>query len=353
MSATDVVDDREPGRQSQWRRLERLLTGEADETLAPPVYRRHQWAFLVGVVAVAVAVPSIFGGDPYHDGLLDNMLIYAVLALGFYWCFSLAGQFTFAVFAMYALGSYVSLWGAQHFGGFWAGFGLAMVAAGIVGGLTRLVFLKLSPLYFAIATFGVGGLMLILFREWTAFTGGYSGIATIAIPSVGGKRLVTPHDRYYLMLGVLAVFLAATIALIRSPAMRDLIYARDNGPVAATAGLKPKHLTLVAFIVGSAMQGAAGSLYAHNATFVSLESFSVDISLSVLLMVLLGGMDSIYGPVIGAAIVVYLPELLRSAQKYSDIVYAALVLLIVVAFPGGIAGIRDVAGKWIRRARSR
>jgi ABC-type branched-subunit amino acid transport system permease subunit len=110
---------------------------------------------------------------------------------------------------------------------------------------------------------------------------------------------------------------------------------------------------LVAFIVGSAMMGASGSLFAHNATFVSLESFTTSpISLTVLLMVLLGGMDSIYGPVIGAAIVVYLPEILRSWQKYTDVIYASLVLLIVIAFPGGVAGTRQVVGRWLTRARS-
>jgi branched-chain amino acid transport system permease protein len=354
VSATDAIERTDkPGPDKPGTGLlQRFLNGD-ELGLAPPAYRRHQWAFLGAVIVVGWLVPFVFGGGPYHDGLLDNVLISSILALGFYWCFSLAGQFSFAVFAMYAAGAYVSVWGANRFGGFWTGLVLAMLVTGALGGLIRLFFTRLSPLYFAIATFGVGGLMLVLFREWTSFTGGYNGLSTIAIPSFAGISLDTPHKRYYLMLGVLAVLLAATVALIRSPAMRELTFSRDNGPVAATAGLKPRHLTLVAFIVGSAMQGAAGSLYAHNSTFVSLESFSVDISLSVLLMVLLGGMDSMYGPVIGAAIVVYLPEALRSAQKYSDIFYAGLVLLIVIAFPGGVAGIRDLVESWARRARSR
>jgi branched-chain amino acid transport system permease protein len=134
--------------------------------------------------------------------------------------------------------------------------------------------------------------------------------------------------------------------------MRELTMARDKGPVAASAGLRPRELQLVAFTVGSAMQGVAGSLYAHNSGYFSLESFSIDISLSVLLMVLLGGLGSIYGPVIGAAIIVYLPELLRDANRYSEIVYAGLVLVIVVAFPGGIADARRVVRSWVRRARS-
>ena len=358
MSATDTTDSARPGerkladeRRAQWRRIESWLSGSDPRPLAPPAYRGRQWVFLLLMVILACFVPLVFGGDAYHDGLLDNTLIYAVLALGFWWCFTLAGQFTFAVVAVYATGSYASLWVSKHYGGFWLGFVAALVAAGVLGGLMKLLFYRLSTLYFAIATFGVSGLLLVVYQNWTQFTGGYQGIGRIPVPTLFGYRLATLHRQYYLELLVLAVFLAATIALIRSPAIRDLSLSRDKGPVASTAGLKPQHLILVAFVVGSAMQGAAGSLYAHNVTFVSLESFDPTISLTVLLMVLLGGMESIYGPVIGAAIIVYLPEILRSWQKYSDIIYAALVLLIVIAFPSGIAGTRKTVEGWIARVR--
>src|SRR5262249_39015635 len=159
-----------------------------------------------------------------------------------YWCFSLAGEFSFAVFAIYAAGAYVSLWVSQHFHGFWLGFTAAVVVTGLLGAAIRLIFFRLSPLYFAIATFGVGGLLLILFREWTDFTGGYLGIATIAHPNFFGKELSTVHDRYYLLLGVLTACLAGSIALLRSPAMRDLVFSRDKSAVAATSGLKARQL---------------------------------------------------------------------------------------------------------------
>jgi branched-chain amino acid transport system permease protein len=319
----------------------------------PPQYRRKQWLFLAIVVVAGALVPQVYGGNPYREGVLAEVMVNAILALGFYWCFVLAGQFTFAVFAMYAAGSYISVWAAGHFGGFWSGLIIAAIATGAIGALTMMAFAKLSPIFFAIATIAVGGLLLIVFREWTAFTGGYNGIGSIAVPSFFGIPLDTVAKRYFLMLGVLALFLAATICLLRSSAMRDLVMSRDKGPVAATAGLRPRQLQLVAFSVGTAMQGVAGSLYAHNSGYFSLESFSVDISLSVLLMVLLGGLGSIYGPVIGAAVVIYLPELLRGAQTYSEIIYAALVLVIIVAFPGGIADVRRLTEKVVRRARSK
>ncbi|WP_236794688.1 branched-chain amino acid ABC transporter permease [Amycolatopsis sp. GM8] len=325
----------------------------AGKVVPPPAYRGRQWLFLLLFAVVAWFVPEIYGRSAYHDSILNQILINAILALGFYWCFRLAGQFTFGVFAMYAAGAYVSVWGANYFGDFWLGLVSAAVVTGLLGALAKLVFARLSPIYFAIATVGLGGLMLILFREWVSFTGGYNGVGDIKIPVFFGDKLNLTHERYYLILALLVLFLALTIAVIRSPVMRELAMARDKGPVAATAGLRPRTLQLIAFAVGTAMQGVAGSLYAHNSSYFSLESFSVDISLSVLLMVLLGGLGSIYGPVIGAAIVVLLPELLRGAEKYSEVIYAALVLVIIVAFPGGIADIRRVAGRWVRRARGR
>ena len=351
MSVTESVRDLRAVRTGRgW--LPRRPDG-ASRVLAPPAYRGYQWPFLAVVFVVALFIPAFFGGTYYSDGLLNQALISAILALGFYWCFSLGGQFTFGVFATYAAGAYVSVWGANHLpGGFWGGFALAVVVTGAIGAATRIAFFKLGPIYFAIATLAVGGLILILFREWVAFTGGYNGVGHIAIPEFFGTPLNTLHLRYFLMLGVLVVCLAATVALIRSSAMRDLVFSRDKRFIAATAGLKPASVTLIVFVVGSAMQGAAGSLYAHNGSFFSLEAFDVSISLNVLLMVLLGGSRSIYGPVIGAALLVYLPELLRSVQSLSGLIYAGLVLVIIVLFPDGIAGIRVLVEGWIRARRS-
>jgi len=331
------------------RRLIAAFTGEG-HPLAPPAYRGHQWSFLFLMVIAGIFAPNVFGGDLYHQGVLNNVMLAAIVALGFYWCFSLAGQFSFATFAMYALGAYTSAWGAQHLWGFWWGFALAIVVSAVIGAAMRLAFFRLTPIYFAIATLAVGSLLAILFREWTSFTGGFQGEAT-APPSFFGMPLDTQTRQYYLMLAVLVVFLAATIAVIRSPVMRELTFSRTNPAVAATTGLKPAQLTLVAFAVGCAMQGAAGSLYAHSAGYFSLESFDVTISLNVLLMVLLGGVGSIYGPIIGAVIVTYVPELLRNERQYADLINAALVLAIVLALPTGVAGFRQIVTRLVRRAR--
>jgi len=320
------------------------------EAFAPPAYGGRQYQ-LLAVVVVLGCLPSLFASSAYYLGLLNNALVYAILTLGFYWCFVLAGQFTFALFGMYAVGSYASVWFSGHLGSFWWGLLAAIVVAGMIGALTKLAFARCSEIYFAIATMALGSLIVILFREWTSLTGGFGGIGDLVVPSVFGYILDTPEKRYFLGLVVLGVFLLLTVLYFRSPVAGDLALARDKAAVASVTGLKPLHLQVGAFAVGSAMQGAAGSLYAHNAGYFSVEAFNIDLSLLVLLMLLLGGMRSMYGPVIGAVLLVYLPEVLRDAEKYAEVIYAAAILFVIVAFPGGIAGFRHTVTGWVQHAR--
>jgi ABC-type branched-subunit amino acid transport system permease subunit len=336
--------------------VKRPKTAQAAERVlskvtGPPVFRAHQLRTLAVVVVLALLAPYVLGGDEYSNGVMNTVLIYAILTLGFFWCFSLGGSFTFAIYGVYAAGAYLSIWVANNFGGFWAGLVAATVGCAALGSLMRLAFARSSLIFFAIATMACGGLLIILFREWTSFTGGFTGMSDIPVPSVFGTALDTQAGRYYLLLGVLVFFLLLTILFLRSPGYRDLQLARDHGPVASVVGLKPNSLQLIAFAVGSGMQGAAGSLYAHNAGYVGLEAFNVDVALLVLLMLLLGGFGSIYGPLIGAIVLTYLPEYLRAIQDYADFVYGVAVLLIVVAFPRGIAGLRGTIERRRNHAR--
>jgi branched-chain amino acid transport system permease protein len=317
--------------------------------LEPSRYRAHQLPFLAAVVIIAIFPPLLIT-DPYGQGLLLNSLISSILALGFYWCFSLAGQFSFAVAAFYGLGAYTSIWIANNFHGFWLGFIAATVICAIFGALMRLAFIRAQLIYFAIATMGLGSLLILVFQYWTSFTGGYTGTGKLVHPRIFGVALESGTQRYYLAAAVLVALLLLTVLFERSPAGRDLLVARDLGPVAATMRLRPQRATLVAFACGCAMQGMAGSLYAHTATYISLDTFQISVSLNVLLMLLLGGNASMYGPVVGAFLLTYLPEALHGKEKYADLIYALLVLVVIVIFPTGITGLRhQAATRYVRQ----
>lgn len=312
----------------------------ADGVSIPARYRARQLPLLLVVGVVGLLMPVLFTGA-YAQGLLLTTLLYAILTLGFYWCFALAGHFTFAVSAFYGLGAYASVWAAGRFGGFWVGFVAAIVISGAVGGLMCIAFSRAKAIYFAIATVGLGSLAVIIFQYWTSFTGGYAGLPIQDIPSAFGFAIDTPTSQFYLVYVVLFLLLLITALFERSPASRDLALAREMGPVAATMGMRPRRLQLAAFVCGSAMQGLAGSLYAHTSTYISLDAFQLGLSLSALLMLLLGGMKSMYGPIVGAALLTYLPQLLRSQAEFADLIYGLLVLVVIVLVPNGITGLPE------------
>ena len=137
------------------------------------------------------------------------------------------------------------------------------------------------------------------------------------------------------------MLIGAALAILfeRSPAQRDLAFVRDMDAVAKTVGLRATLLQASAFAVGAAYMGVAGSLFVRTSGFVSTTSFTVDIALSVLLMVLLGGTGSVWGPVVGAVVLTLLPELLSSWANYQDLIYAGLILAVIMVLPGGIVSL--------------
>lgn len=304
----------------------------------PAVYRGRQIEFAVLITVLCLLAPLFVHGD-YGQGQLINIADYAIMTLGFYWSFVLAGEFTFAVFGFFAIGAYTSVWVAYRTD-FWVGMITATVASTVIGALLKLALRKTGPIYFAMGTIAFGSLVIILFQNWTGFTGGYAGEGNIPLPDLFGYQFATLASQYYLLVVATGIILVATALVTRSPARRDLTYARELAPVALTLGLRPDRLKIVAFAVGCGIQGLAGSLYAHTTTYVSLDSFTTQVSLNVLLMILLGGIGSMYGPLIGALVIVEIPEVLRSIQNYADLVYAVLVLAVIVLFPLGIAGAR-------------
>lgn len=302
----------------------------------PAVFGRRQWETLIVVAVLAALLPLVTNGL-YLLGVATTATIYAVLALGFYFQFCLAGQFSLATSAFYATGAYTSVWAARH-GGFLVGLVAAAVVAGLVGALLKLALARSPLIHFSIATLAFGSLALIVLRNWESFTGGATGRYGIRT-ELFGLSITSPEGFYLLGLAVLVIGLVLAVAFERSPARRDVIFARDMGDVARTTGLRVRRIQVAAFGIGAAYMGAAGSLLAHTSGFINTTSFSVEISLDVLLMVLLGGVGSLWGPVVGAVVLTVLPEVLRDMADYKDLIYAGIILLVVLARPGGLASL--------------
>ena len=336
--------------------LEASPVGQVDDTrvagtgIRPVIFARHQFISW-GLAVVLVAIVPLFVHGLYGLGVAKTAGLFAILSLGFYYQFALSGQFSFATTAFYAVGAYTSIWASQY-GGFLVGFLAGIVAAGLYAAVIKLA-LRRSPLIqFGIATLAVSALSLIILREWESFTGGGLGRYGVKPVSLFGYDLVTPTEQFYAVAAVALIGIFLLILFERSPAQRDLVFVRDMADVARTTGLRSSPMLVVAFALGGAYMGAAGSLLAHTAGFVDITSFSIAISLDVLLMVLLGGVRSVWGPPIGAVVLILLPEWLRSIADYKDLIYAGVILLVVLVLPGGLVSLpHRIRG--LRRAKAR
>jgi branched-chain amino acid transport system permease protein len=313
----------------------------AARLVRPKVYAQHQWLFFLFALVLAALLPLVVTSG-YGYNVAINASLFVILSLGFYFQFALGGQFSFATPAYYATGAYVYAWAAPSHG-FILAFLLAVVVTAIVGGITKLLLVRSPLIHFAIATLAFGQLMLIVYENWTSFTGGDPGKFGIPQPDIFGLKINTNTKEYYLVAAVAVIGTALLIAFERSPAQRDLVFVRDMGPVAKTSGLRTAYLQISAFAAGAGYMGAVGALRASSAGFVDIASFqtqnNVSIALLVLLMVLLGGIGIVWGPIIGAIVLTVLPQILNSWQNYEELVYAIAILVIILILPGGLTSL--------------
>jgi branched-chain amino acid transport system permease protein len=265
----------------------------------------------------------------YGTYILTLWLVTAVAAMGVNLIVGYAGQETLAQAAFLGIGAYTAALMTQ------AGlpFGVAFLASGAAAFVVGIVL--------GFPAFSVFVWLVIRNEEW--LTGGVSGLANIARPSLFGLSLRPALYFYWFTLAIAAVLTFAMWWLLRSPWGRAFTALRENPMRAESLGVDVRGYTLLAFAIGSAYGGFAGALYAPLVEFIDPAPFALGPSLLFLLMVVIGGSGSFAGPFIGAGVAVLLPEWLRFAESYYLIVYAVLVMLMMALCPTGIVGLVECA----------
>ena len=315
--------------------------------LAPPPYQRHQVLGAIGVGLLAVGI-SLIKSDALSIGILSQWATYALAGVGFYLVFGLSGQFAFSQAAFMGIGAYTSAWAVEHGWGFVGGFVAAIVVATVVALAFSVLVRRSSHFYFAIATLALSYIALTVFREWEGFTARGGEVIGVPRPDIFGWDLTSDRAVLWLSIAVLTIGLILTAFVERSPLRRTAIAYRDKPEVAAAAGLPTMWTRYVLFAVGSAFAAAAGSLYAHRTGYLAPDSFSLELGIDLFLLLLLGGVGSMWGAVIGAAFVVWAPEQLRFIGQHRSLVYGVILVVVVLALPRGLVGLVDLL-PWRRR----
>ncbi len=296
-------------------------------------------AATVLLLVLACAVPFL-GLSNYTQRLLNVALVFSLLAISLNLLLGYAGQISLGHAAFFGIGAYAAALLTAGGEGwlFWPGFLLAGLATGLAGLAIGVPTLRLRGHYLALATLGFGEIMRLLFFNWREVTHGMDGIGGIPAPTLFGFAFDTETRMFFLVLAVLAVALLLIRNLDRSKYGRRLAAIRDAELAAGTSGVNVPRMKTGVFMASAMLAGFAGSLYAHLMTFISPDTFGFEVTAQILSMVVIGGIGTVAGPVLGAFVLTFLPEYLRVSNAYYQVIYGAGLVLMIILLPGGIWG---------------
>lgn len=272
--------------------------------------------------------------------------IYIILTLSLNLLVGYTGLAALGHAAFSCVGAYASALLALNYGlSPWLGLVVGACAAAVLGALIGIPSLRLKGDYLAIATFGFGVIVYSVAKNWVSVTRGPMGLPGIPAFSIFGVQLSEVWQ--YLVLVAVFVFITYFVInrIVSSPFGRVLRGIREDEIAALAMGKNINKYKIIVFIVGAFFAGIAGSLYAHYITFIDPSSFTVMESITILLMVVFGGMGSLGGSFVGAAVLVILPELLRFlgmpssvAAPLRQMIYGLLLIILMLKRPQGILG---------------
>lgn len=299
-----------------------------------------RWLVLAGTGLALAATPLLAG--EYYTSVLVMAAIFAIMTTGLNLFMGYTGQISFGHNAFAAVGAYAAAILTTRYG--WPPIGAMLAAiatAATLGLLTGYPTLRLRGHYLAIATFALGVITVQVATNWKAFTLGTFGIPAIPPLSLLGVQLTSEYAYFYVYWGIAALGICLAWRLRHSRFGRALCAIGGDEHAAAAVGIDVARYKLAAFIVSASYAGLAGSLFAFYVTYISPDAFNVYMVTLVFTMLFLGGVGTIYGPVIGAVLVTLLPEALRVVDEAREIIYALVILLILLFAPRGVAGIVD------------
>ncbi len=295
-------------------------------------FRKRDFCYLTALLLL----PLIFT-DPHLHHLMVLAGIYAILALGLSLFLGYAGQISLGHAAFFGIGAYTTAilttrYSAPTFAAFWASAAAAAAIAYLIG---RPI-LKLKGYFLALATLGFGEIFLVIVRESRSLTGGVIGIFGIPWFSVAGFSFDTYLKQYYLIWGVLLGLLLFAKNLVRSKVGRALLAVATSEDAASTVGINVAQVKIGVFVVSAAFAGFAGSLFACVMSTANPEAFGLGLSILIVMMVILGGMGNLYGPIAGAILLTWLLDILGGYQEYSLPIYGIILILLLIFFPEGL-----------------
>lgn len=297
----------------------------------------HRTGLTVTALSAILLVWPLIESNPYNLGLSNLIAIYVIVVLGLNLFIGYAGQISLGHAAFFAIGAYGSAIGTTTLGGpGWPVMITVALLTAIIAFAVGLPALKLSGHYLAMATLGFNIVIYTILVQWDTVTGGPSGFAGIPYLSIGSVVFDNEVRFHYLVWTFAVLSLLLCLNLVRSGVGRGLAALAEDETAAAALGVDTRRAKVKVFILSAVLASIAGSLFAHCYAFVSPDSFNIFVSVDFVIMVVVGGMGSIWGTLFGTALITLLPEWIESLETFKDIVHGLILVLILLFLPQGL-----------------
>ncbi|MGM0899565.1 MAG: branched-chain amino acid ABC transporter permease [Bacillota bacterium] len=295
------------------------------------------------VIAVLILFAIVF---PF---ITNNNYLIHIMTLAFIWIIAVyglnllagyTGYLSLAHAGFFAIGAYsLALLTTKAQMNYWLAFVLALIITSVLGLLIGLISLRTKEHFFAIYTLCVGYIIYLIIDKWDSLTGGVRGLIGIPTPgNIGPIEFNTPISNYYLVLFFLLFTILVVYRIVHSLSGRTYIAIRNSEDLAQTIGINTTKNKLMVFVISTFFAGLAGALYASFIRFIGPDIGYITITFDLLTYLIVGGIGTLSGPVVGTILLVWISQQLQFLQDYRMMIFGPILTLLVIFYPRGISG---------------
>ncbi|MGV2939032.1 branched-chain amino acid ABC transporter permease [Mesobacillus sp. LC4] len=291
------------------------------------------------LVLFAIVFPLVTQND-YFIHVMTLSFIWMIGVYGLNLLAGYTGYLSLAHAGFFAVGAYsLGLLTVKAQMNFWLAFALALIITSILGLLIGLIALRTKEHFFAIYTLCVGYILYLVIDKWDSLTEGVRGLIGIPAPAnIGPLSFETPLSQYYLVLVILLAVIMIVYRIVNSLTGRTYIAIRNSEDLAQTIGISTMKNKLEVFVLSTFFAGLSGALYASFIRFIGPDIGNIVITFDLLTYLLIGGIGTLSGPIVGTVLVVWISQQLQFLQDYRMLIFGPILTLLVIFYPRGIAG---------------
>jgi branched-chain amino acid transport system permease protein len=306
---------------------------------------------VIVLLIVALLLPVVIS-NPYVLQVMTLAFIWAICVYGYNMNVGYIGYLSLAHIGFFAIGAYtLGLLTVKAGWPFWLAFAAALAVPSALGWLVGLVSFRTKGHFFAIYTMCVGFIIYLIIDKWDSLTGGVRGLIGIPHPApIGPLTFDTLESQYYLVLFFLVVTIFVAKRLLHSLLGRTFLAIRNSEELARAIGISTRKNLLLSFVISCFFAGLAGALYASFIRFIGPDIASITLGFEMLMYLIIGGIGTLAGPLVGTLLAVWLTQSLQFLQEYRMVVFGPVLILLVIFYPQGIVG--GITNWMNRRKRS-